>query len=116
MQMYVQWDHENEEVLFGPQGLKGEGDNWYPYTDSGDITNPRTQTRRSIYVDEIETVIGVIEGISDLTWQQSRQNGYGGIEDSLDRLWHDIDAGTLDQTGTFYTHIKNVKDSAPKGD
>lgn len=114
MQMYVKWDHENEEILFGPQGLKGEGDNWYPYSDSGDITNPRTQSRRFIYVPEIETVIGVAEGAPELTWFQARQSGYGGIEEQLDMLWHDIEAGTLDKTGGFYTFIKEVKDANPK--
>ena len=114
MQMYVKWDHENEEILFGPQGLRGEGDNWYPYSDSGEITNPRTQSRRFIYAQEIETVIGVVEGSSDLTWSQSRQSGYGGLEDQLDMLWHDIHSGTLDNTGTFYNFIKAVKDANPK--
>ncbi len=116
MKLYVQWDHENETVLFGPQGLKGEGDNWYAYTDSGEIVNHRTQTRRYVYVEELEMVIGVAEGSPDLTWSQSRQSGYGGLEDQLDMLWHDIDAGTLDKTGAFYNHIKTVKDGAPKGD
>jgi hypothetical protein len=114
MQMYVQWDHENEDVVFGPQGLKGEGDNWYAYTDSGEIVNPRTQIRRYIYVEELEMVMGVAEGSPDLTWSQARQSEYGGIEDQLDRLWHDIDAGTLDSSGTFYSFIKGVKDSNPK--
>ncbi len=114
MQQYVKWDHENEDILFGPQGLKGEGDNWYAYADSGEIENPRTQTRRYVYIEEIEMVMGVVEGSSDLTWRQSRQSGYGGLEDQLDMLWHDINAGTLDKTGTFYNHIKTVKDDNPK--
>ena len=112
--MYVQWDHENETIIFGPQGVKGEGDNWYPYNDDGEIQNPRTQTRRSIYIEAVEAVIGIVEGSPDQTWLQSRQAGYGGLEDQLDMLWHDIHSGTLDNTGTFYNFIKAVKDANPK--
>jgi hypothetical protein len=114
MQMYVQWDHENETIIFGPQGVKGEGDNWYPYNDDGEIQNPRTQSRRYIYIEAVEAVIGIVEGSPDQTWLQSRQAGYGGLEDQLDRLWHDINAGSLDKTGAFYTFIKEVKDANPK--
>ena len=35
----------------------------------------------------------------------------------LDKLWHDIDDGKLGdtaKTSSFYTTIKNVKDSSPK--
>ena len=114
MQMYVQWDHENETIIFGPQGVKGEGDNWYPYNDSGEIENPRTQSRRYVYVEEVGAIIGVVEGSSDLTWLQSRHSGYGALEDQLDMLWHDIHSGALDNTGTFYNFIKAVKDANPK--
>lgn len=114
MQMYVQWDQENETILFGPQGTKGEGDNWYPYNDIGEIENLRTQYRRYVYAEEIETVFGIVEGSPDRTWLQSRHSGYGGLEDQLDMLWHDIHSGTLDNTGTFYNFIKAVKDANPK--
>jgi hypothetical protein len=56
----------------------------------------------------------VAEGAPELTWFQARQSGYGGIEEQLDMLWHDIEAGTLDKTGSFYLFIKQVKDSFPK--
>ena len=114
MQMYVQWDHENETIIFGPQGVKGEGDNWYPYNDDGEIQNPHTQSRRYIYIEAVEAVIGIVEGSPDQTWLQCRQAGYGGLEDQLDMLWHDIHSGTLDNTGTFYNFIKAVKDTNPK--
>jgi len=112
--MYVQWDQENETILFGPQGIKGEGDNWYPYNEIGEIENPRTQFRRYVYAEEVETVFGIAEGSTDQTWFQSRHSGYGGLEDQLDMLWHDIHSGTLDKTGTFYNFIKAVKDANPK--
>lgn len=41
------------------------------------------------------------------------------LEEQLDMLWHDIDNGLLGEqakTGTWYTHIKAVKDKYPKGE
>ena len=38
------------------------------------------------------------------------QEGYTQIGEQLDKLWHDIDEGKLDKTGSFYTSIKTVKD------
>ena len=39
---------------------------------------------------------------------------YASFGDQLDMLYADILAGKLDTTGTWATHIKNVKDSNPK--
>lgn len=39
---------------------------------------------------------------------------YAPVKEQLDKLFHDIDQGKLDKTGSFYTHIKKVKDDAPK--
>ena len=36
------------------------------------------------------------------------------IAEQLDKLFHDIDNGTLDKTGEFSTAIKKVKDDNPK--
>ena len=38
------------------------------------------------------------------------QSGYAEIGEQLDKLWHDIDEGKLDKTGSFYTSIKTIKD------
>jgi len=116
MQLYVKWDAETEEILFGPQGAKGDGSGWYPYVDVGEVVNLRTQTRRFVFVEEAELVMGVVEGDAAPTWLQARQAGYGGLEEQLDMLWHDINNDTLDTEGVFYTHIKTVKDGTPKGD
>ena len=39
---------------------------------------------------------------------------YASFGDQLDMLYKDIVAGKLDTTGTWATHIQNVKDSNPK--
>ena len=36
------------------------------------------------------------------------------IAEQLDKLFHDIDNGTVDKTGEFYTAIKAIKDANPK--
>ena len=45
------------------------------------------------------------------------QAPYKDIREQLDLLWHDIDAGKFGdtaKTGTWYTHIKSVKDANSK--
>ena len=43
-----------------------------------------------------------------------RVKEYSSVLDQLDQLWHDIDEGKLDKTGSFYTTIKTIKDKYPK--
>ena len=42
------------------------------------------------------------------------QPGYLSIQDQLDQLWHDIDDGKLDKTGSWYLAVKAVKDKYAK--
>ena len=42
------------------------------------------------------------------------EDGYLPIQDQLDQLWHDIDDGKLDKTGSWYLGVKEVKDRFPK--
>ena len=46
---------------------------------------------------------------------EKRAGYYSLIRDQLDKLYHDIDDGKLDKTGSWYTHIKAVKDANSKG-
>lgn len=39
--------------------------------------------------------------------------GYINVKEQLDQLYHDIDAGKLDKTGTWYKALKAVKDANP---
>lgn len=48
------------------------------------------------------------------TRDSTSTTNYASIGDQLDMLYHDIVAGKLDTTGTWATHIKNVKDKNPK--
>lgn len=44
----------------------------------------------------------------------ARQMEYPALAEQFDKLWHDINNGTLDNTGAFYTALKTVKDDNPK--
>ncbi len=52
--------------------------------------------------------------IAELQWEQNRRSGYPALGEQFDKLWHDINNGTLDNTGAFYTALKTVKDNNPK--
>ena len=47
-------------------------------------------------------------------WERNRQAAYPKLSEQFDKLWHDINNGTLDNTGAFYTALKTVKDDNPK--
>lgn len=52
--------------------------------------------------------------IAELQWEQSRISSYPALSEQFDKLWHDINNGTLDNTGEFFTALKEVKDNNPK--
>jgi len=45
---------------------------------------------------------------------KKRKTEYLSWNEQLDKLYHDIDDGKLDKTGSWYTHIKAVKDANSK--
>ena len=47
-------------------------------------------------------------------YKYDRQVAYPALAEQFDKLWHDINNGTLDNTGAFYTALKTVKDDNPK--
>ena len=56
----------------------------------------------------------VNQKITELQWEQNRRNAYPPLGEQFDKLWHDINNGTLDNTGVFFTALKEVKDNNPK--
>ena len=52
--------------------------------------------------------------IAELQWEQNRKSAYPPLEEQFDKLWHDINNGILDNTGAFFTALKEVKDDNPK--
>ena len=47
-------------------------------------------------------------------YERNRQKRYPDIEHQLDLLFHDIEEGNLDKTGSFYSVIKAIKEEFPK--
>lgn len=47
-------------------------------------------------------------------YARQRAENYDTVGNQLDKLFHDIDEGKLDKTGSFYSAIKAVKDANPK--
>ncbi len=45
---------------------------------------------------------------------EEKGSGYKNLAEQLDLLWHDIDAGKLDKTGSWYLDVKAVKERFPK--
>jgi hypothetical protein len=52
--------------------------------------------------------------IAELDIDEQRVMEYGGWQEQLDKLYHDIDNGKLDETGEWFKAIKKVKDDNPK--
>ena len=111
---YVKWDHETSTVVRGPQEIIGAGDNWYPFIEAGRVENPRTQRTVCMLDESMQAVVMHVQGSYELAYDQQRAAEYASMREQLDMLWHDINNGTLDKTGVFYTHIKSVKDANPK--
>ena len=53
--------------------------------------------------------------IAEIDIDVQRKMEYGSIGDQLDKLYHDIDNGKLDEPGEWFKAIKKVKDDNPKG-
>lgn len=51
---------------------------------------------------------------ADVTYSERRAAAYPILADQLDKIFHDIENGTLTQSGDFFTAIKAVKDQYPK--
>lgn len=47
-------------------------------------------------------------------YKVKRQGAYPSIGEQLDKLYHDIDNGTLTTAGDFYTALNTVKTDHPK--
>jgi len=59
-----------------------------------------------------ETAGNTVE--SNETIDSKRITEYLSWNEQLDKLYHDIDDGKLDKTGSWYKHIKAVKDANSK--
>ena len=88
--------------------LQNDGDGDYIKTWTYSFSKP-TDSQIASY----ETAGNTAETLSGVL--SKRQTEYLSWEEQLDKLYHDIDDGKLDKTGSWYKHIKAVKDANSKG-
>lgn len=112
-QLYVQFDTNGSSITAGPQAGMQDQSGWYKYVPAPDRL-PRDDV--DYVVDEdAGTVVQYVTGSApEPEYTESRALQYPKIAEQLDKLFHDINNGTLDETGGFYTAIKAVKDEYPK--
>lgn len=107
--MFVKWD--GEKITAGPQGTPA-GEGWVPYIRAENKQPRQTCTFR--FCEERCAVVQELGAEFDPNWRETRSIEYGKLSEQLDKLFHDIENGTLDTTGEFFNHIKAVKDANPK--
>jgi hypothetical protein len=110
-QLYVQFDTSEGAITAGPQAGMQDQSGWYKYVPAPDRL-PRDEV--DYLVDEGTVVQYVTGSAPEPDYTESRALQYPKVVEQLDKLFHDIDSGTLDDTGEFYTAIKAVKDEYPK--
>ena len=109
--MFVKFDKETKKIMGGPQGVRPD-DTWLTYLPAN-----RTDLRQSCtheYIKELDAVVQIFGEEYTPNYYENRVNAYLKLSEQLDKLWHDIDQGTLDRTGSFYRAAKAVKDAYPK--
>jgi len=88
--------------------LQNDGDGDYIKSWTYSFSKP-TDSQIASY----ETAGNTAETLSGVL--SKRQTEYLSWQEQLDKLYHDIDDGKLDKTGSWYKHIKAVKDANSKG-
>ena len=95
---------------------------WYGWIDSADgevYSNLQLINDDATMPTEEQVNAKIAELQADLDYQnldyvKGRKSSYPDITEQFDKIWHDINNGTLDNTGAFYTALKTVKDDNPK--
>ena len=88
--------------------LQNDGSEDYIKTWTYSFTKP-TDSQIASY----ESAGNTAETLSGVLFK--RQTEYLSWQEQLDKLYHDINDGKLDKTGSWYKHIKAVKDANSKG-
>jgi len=102
---------------------------FYPFDKNDviqDITDEEKIAKAKLWNDNYEAENNYVKkrqqgfttsNINNITGKRENvvtESGYDEIGEQLDKLWHDIDKGKLDKTGSFYTSIKTIKDKWSK--
>tara|TARA_R100001443_G_C3348378_1_gene176228 strand:- start:261 stop:575 length:315 start_codon:yes stop_codon:yes gene_type:complete len=87
---------------------------WYGWTDSS-LGMVYSNLKLNDDTATMPSEEDVNAKIAELDIDEQRKMEYGSIGDQLDKLYHDIDNGKLDETGEWFKAIKKVKEDNPKG-
>lgn len=93
--------------------IKTELKNDNPTLKSGDRVFEETEYNETIDAWAEEIRASEIDKETN-GYKYDREDAYPVLAEQFDKLWHDINNGTLDNTGAFYTALKTVKDDNPK--
>ena len=93
--------------------IKEELKTEYPTLKSGNRIFGETEYNKTIdsWAEEVRAKELDIEANG---YKYARKESYPDISEQLDKIYHDINKGTLDETGEFFTALKTVKDDNPK--
>jgi hypothetical protein len=81
------------------------------YTDS----KAKTVKEKPVTWTQVQTKYNeMMVAYNNNDYARQRVKFYDTVKNQLDKLFHDIDEGKLDKTGSFYSGIKEVKDKYPK--
>ena len=82
---------------------------WEATIDEWATANAATDVRTALIASG-----GASANYASLRTDSMVAGSYPSIPDQLDKLYHDIDDGKLDKTGTWYAAIKATKDKFTK--
>jgi hypothetical protein len=79
-----------------------------------DINGVVSELTDEEYTEKINNLASILYDEAQNGYKTDRQLAYPPLAEQFDKLWHDINNGTLDNTGVFFTALKEVKDNNPK--
>jgi len=79
-----------------------------------DINGVVSELTDEEYAEKINNLAAILDDEAQNGYKTDRQSAYPPLGEQFDKLWHDINNGTLDNTGVFFTALKEVKDNNPK--
>ena len=64
--------------------------------------------------EEVSEMLKKREEFESGQWLMNRQSQYGGFAEQLDMIWHDLENGKFDKTGSWFQACLAVKERFPK--
>ena len=102
------WEAERKNIFLQDDMIDGVSNPYIKEWNVSGLSKP-TDEQLASYEDAANTK----ETLGDILY--NRKISYKRWNIQLDQLWHDINDGKLDKTGSWYKAIKAIKDKHPKG-